>query len=140
MIKNTLLIGVLVAFAGGCAMPTMPVLQEVRHKNRVGVEEQHKGSSDTNAERYTVAQGVEFKWDKGLVTGVEVRRRDQNEGDGDNDTGLWFDVSYPLWQAAGGEKHADNETRELRLRIEELEGRMAAQSHIAVSTKNVNKD
>jgi hypothetical protein len=102
----------------GCA------LQEVRNKSKVGTEWRHRGSDSTNDERYSVEQGLEFRWDKGYTTGVTVRRRDVNEGSGDNDTGLWLDISFPIWKAP---KKADaaEQIRALEERIALLEAATA---------------
>ena len=75
------------------------VLKEVRSKSKVGPEFRHKGSSRTESERWTVQEGLEFKWNNGVSTGVTYRRRDVNEGSGDHDDGVWFEFSFPVWKA-----------------------------------------
>ena len=95
----------------GCA------LQEVRSKTKVGPEWQHSGTSDTDSVRWSVEQGFDFKWDKGIGTGVSYRRRDVDDGSGNNDNGVWFDISFPIWKAKKKEAAAE--------RIEVLERRLA---------------
>jgi len=112
-IRLILVGGVLVYCLPGCA------LQEIRSKTKVGPEFRHKGSNSTNAERWTAQQGIEFKWDTGISTGLTYRRRDTNHGTGDNDNGVWFEFSFPLWKAA-------NKKSELERRVETLEERLAA--------------
>lgn len=101
-----------VSLLSGCA------LQEVRSKSKVGPEFRHSGSSGTDSERWTVQQGVEFKWDGGINTGVTYRRRDVNDGNGDDDNGVWFEFSFPLWKAP-------KEPDALAQRMETLEQRLA---------------
>jgi hypothetical protein len=85
-----LLLG-LIAASAGCQ------LDAIRGKNRVGTEWRHGGTTNTNHERHTVQQGVVFSWENGVDTGLTYRRRDDNDGPGDNDNALFIDVSYPLW-------------------------------------------
>lgn len=94
-------------------------LQEIRSKNKFGTEWRHKGSNGTDRERYAVQPGFEFKWDNGVTTGVSYRRRDDNDGSGDDDNGLFVDVSFPLWKAKKKEKASET------ARIERLEERIA---------------
>jgi hypothetical protein len=111
-------------------------LTEVRSKTKAGIEYRHKGSNSTNAERYSVQQGLELAWSNGVKTGASYRRRDISNGSGDNDNGLWLDCSVPLWKAP---KRTDDvkgrleeleqemdENEQLRLRVQRLEERLAA--------------
>ncbi|MCH7526031.1 MAG: hypothetical protein IID39_01210 [Planctomycetes bacterium] len=107
-----IVLSLLVALAPGCA------LEEVRSKTKFGPEFRHKGSNRTNAVRWTAQQGFDFKWDKGISTGITYRRRDTDEGSGDNDNGVWIDISFPIWQAP---EKADAMAR----RVERLERRLA---------------
>lgn len=87
------LLAVSVLLVSGCS------LQEVRSKQRVGVEYRYSGGSESNLQRWTVQQGLEFKWQDGVSTGLVYRRRDNDDGESDHDDGVWFDVSYPIWRA-----------------------------------------
>lgn len=109
MISMSVFVGFLVS---GCA------LQEVRSKSAFGPEFRHKGSNRTDAVRWTVQQGFEFKWDKGISTGITYRRRDTDDGNGDNDNRVLLEFSFPIWKA----KKAPNVTAQ---RVEELERRLA---------------
>ena len=102
---------VLLALLSGCA------LEEVRSKNKFGSEWRHSGSRSTAEERYSVEPGFEFKWDKGISTGVSYRRRDIDNGSGDSDNGLFVDVSFPIWKKPKGQAKSE--------RVEELEQRVA---------------
>lgn len=104
--------GLLAASSIGCG------LREIRNKTKFGPEFRHRGSDRTNGVRWTVQQGFDFKWDKGITTGIAYRRRDMDNGNGDNDNGVWFDVSFPVWKA---KKKPDP----LKRRIEDLEKRLA---------------
>lgn len=112
--KEMLLIvlSLMVTLASGCA------LKEVRSKTKFGPEFRHKGSNRTNEVRWYAQQGFDFKWEKGITTGVTYRRRDVDGGSGDNDNGVWIDFSFPIWKAP---KKADA----LALRVVELERRLA---------------
>jgi hypothetical protein len=93
-------------------------LKEVRSKTKFGPEFRHKGSNRTNEVRWYAQQGFDFKWEKGITTGVTYRRRDVDGGSGDNDNGVWIDFSFPIWKAP---KKADALAR----RVVELERRLA---------------
>jgi hypothetical protein len=103
----------------GCA------LEEVRSKNKFGSEWRHSGSRSTAEERYSVEPGFEFKWDKGISTGVSYRRRDIDNGSGDSDNGLFVDFSFPLWKRPKGEAKTTERIEKLERRLAELEAARA---------------
>ena len=105
----------------GCA------LEEVRSETKVGPEFRHRGSNRTNRDRWTAQQGIQFKWDKGISTGLTYRRRDTDDGGGDNDNGIWFDVSFPLWKAKKRPDAVTERVAELERRLAELEDRLRGQ-------------
>jgi hypothetical protein len=114
MVRRILLFsGVLPMLASGCA------LQEVRSKTAFGPEYRHSGQKNTNEERWTVQQGIELKWDKGITTGIQYRRRDVNDGTGDNENRVMLEFSFPLWKA-------EPKPSGLARRVRELERRLAA--------------
>ncbi len=102
----------------GCA------LREVRSQSKFGPEWQHSGSNSTDSVRYSAEQGFDFKWQNDWTTGVSYRRRDIDNGDGNNDNGAWFDFSFPLWKAAKKDASAER-VAELERRITQLEARLA---------------
>lgn len=104
--------GVVLLLVSGCA------LQEVRSKTKFGPEFRHSGSNNTNNERWTVEQGFDFKWDRGITTGIAYRRRDINDGNGDNENRVMFEFSFPLWKA-------ESKDRQLARRVERLEQQLA---------------
>lgn len=100
---------------GGCQ------LKEIRSKTKFGPEFRHKGSNSTNAIRWTVQQGFDFKWKQGISTGITYRRRDVSSGSGDNDNGVWLDFSFPIWVAKKKNKESTEYIQELETRIAKLE-------------------
>ena len=114
-------------------------LQEVRGKSKGGAEWRHSGSRNENDERYSFEQGFEFKWDNGWSTGISGRRRDVNDGTGDNDTGVWLDVSYPLWKAPKKASAEQRRIAELEKRLALLEGR-GEESPVLASQSSTDQD
>lgn len=116
-IKQGLAFGLVLALLPGCT------LVEIRSKSKVGPEFRHRGSERTDSIRWYAQQGFEFVWrddhNNKITTGITYRRRDTDNGSGDNDNGVWLDFSFPVWKA---EKKADRAVR----RIELLERRIAA--------------
>ena len=109
---QTLVLFLLVLGTTGCS------LNEIRGKNKFGPEYRRSGSRNTHATRWTAQQGLEFKWDNGVNTGVTYRYRETVDGVDDKDNGIWFEVSYPLWKK---KKQPDD----LALRVNSLERRLA---------------
>jgi hypothetical protein len=103
----------------GCA------LQEVRSKTKMGPEYRHRGNDRTDQVRWTVQQGVDFKWDKGVTTGLTYRRRDMDQGNGDNDNGVWFDFSFPIWRAPKKPDRLTERVEVLEKRLAEVERKLA---------------
>ena len=103
------------ALQPGCA------LKEIRGKSKFGTEYRHSGAKRTNKERWSVQQGFEFKWDRGFSTGLSYRRRDDNGGGGDNDNGVFFDFSFPLWKAKPQPDKSEARIRNLERRLAALE-------------------
>ncbi len=106
----------------GCA------LKEIRSKTKAGPEFRHRGFDRTSSNRWTAQQGLEFKWDNGVNTGLTYRRRDVDDGGGDNDNGVWLDISFPIWKA---EQRPDNDAErmaKLEQRVAELENRLPHQT------------
>ena len=116
-INQRLAFGIVLAFLPACT------LVEVRSKSKVGPEYRHRGFDRTDSIRWYAQQGFEFVWDDDrknkITTGITYRRRDVDQGSGDNDNGVWLDFSFPIWKAA------ENTDRDVR-RIELLERRIAA--------------
>jgi len=114
------LIGVaLLVACSGCK------LEEVRGSTKFGPSFQHRGSNRTNSTRWTVQQGLDFKWEDGINTGVTYRRRDTDDGNGNNDNAVFFDVSYPIWEAPKKPSKTKKKLKDLKERIETLEAELA---------------
>lgn len=105
----------LFACASGCA------LKEIKGKSKFGSEWRHSGGRSTSEIRYSVEEGLAFKFDKGYDAGVSYRRRDIDDGSGDGDNGLFIDFSIPLWKADRSEEKSAERIRELELRLASLE-------------------
>lgn len=111
--KTLVALALLGAVVSGCT------LTEVRGKTKLGQEFRHSGTSNTNQIRYSAQQGLDLKWHNGVSTGISYRRRDDDNGDGNNDNGIFLDFSYPLWKRRSKED-------ELAMRVQVLERRLAA--------------
>jgi len=95
-------------------------LTEIRSKHRLGNEWRHSGTQNTDRKRFTVQQGVDFKFESGVTTGLTYRRRDVDDGSGDHDDGVWFDFSFPLWRAEPRKPQLDNRVKALERRVADL--------------------
>jgi len=115
LLKGLLLISMLI---GGCGV------KEIRGKTKFGPEFRHKGSDSTDSVRWTVQQGFDFKLKKGWSTGITYRRRDTARGSGNNDNGVWFDFSFPIWKAPK-KKDKKKDSKETSEYVTELEQRIA---------------
>jgi len=116
-IRLILALGLVAVFLPGCT------LTEIRSKSKAGPEFRHRGSDRTDSIRWYAQQGFEFVWrddrNNKITTGITYRRRDVDNGNSDNDNGVWLDFSFPIWKA---ERNTDHASR----RIELLERRFAA--------------
>ena len=110
---------ILLTLTFGCA------LEEVRSKNKFGSEWRHSGSRSTAEERYSVEPGFEFKWEKGVSTGLSYRRRDIDNGSGDSDNGLFVDFSFPIWKRPKAEAKTAERMEALERRLAEVEAAQA---------------
>lgn len=88
---------------------------EVRGRTAFGPEFRNFGTN-THDIRYYVRQGVDLKWSNDWTTGVMYQRRDLDNGNGDNENLVLFEVGYPLWK--GGKKQ---EKTAQRFQIDDLE-------------------
>lgn len=115
--RRILAFGLVVVVLSGCT------LTEIRSKSKVGPEFRHRGSDRTDSIRWYAQQGFDFVWrddrNNKITTGITYRRRDVDNGNSDNDNGVWLDFSFPIWKAEGNTDHAAR-------RIELLEARIAA--------------
>ncbi len=109
--------GVLLLLGSGCT------LKEIRSKTKAGPEFRHSGSSNTNSDRWAIEQGVEFKWDNGVNTGLTYRRRDIDDGNGDNENRVMFDISFPLWKAKPRQTQLARRVKLLEEQLAKLEVR-----------------
>lgn len=110
----------LLAAMSGCA------LQEIRGKSSFGPEFRHQGKTNTSEIRYDARQGIELRWDKGWTTGMTYRRRDIDNGSGDNENLFLFEVGYPIWKAPAKTDKTVERIGDLQRQVEELRSRLAA--------------
>lgn len=96
-------------------------LKEIRSKSRFGSSFQHRSSDRTDSVRWTVQQGVQFRWSKGIRTGITYRRRDVDEGNGNRDNSIFVDVSFPIWKAKKKPSRLKKRLKKLEKRVAELE-------------------
>jgi len=101
-------------------------LKEVRSKSKFGPSFQHSGLNRTDSTRWTAQQGVEFKWSDGLKTGITYRRRDTDDGNGNNDNAVFVDFSFPIWKAEKEPDPLKKRVRKLEKRVKELEALIEA--------------
>lgn len=110
---------VLLAFAcSGCA------IKEVRGRTAFGPEFRHQGTRDTDEVRYDVRQGLELRWDKGISTSVLYRRRDIDDGSGDNENLVLFEVGYPIWIAPKPEDPLARRVAQLERELAKVKGQV----------------
>ena len=114
-LKTITACSLLLTLLSGCA------LHEIRSKTKVGPEFIHSGSDNTNSERWTVEQGLEFRWDKGITTGVTYRRRDVDDGNGNNENRVLLEFSFPLWRAESQQTTLARRVQRLQNRLDTLE-------------------
>jgi len=102
-------------------------ITEVRGKTAFGPEFRNNGNN-THDIRYYVRQGVDLKLSNDWTTGVSYQRRDVDEGSGDNENLVLFEVGYPIWKVS---KKAEKTAQQFQLRkledeLRELDALLAA--------------
>ena len=114
-----LLLAAALVFVPGCT------LLEIRSKSKVGPEFRHRGSDRTDSIRWYAQQGFEFVWrddrNNKLTTGITYRRRDVDNGNSDNDNGVWLDFSFPVWKAPAPPSPLERRVQDLERRLAEFE-------------------
>ena len=122
-ITATAIVCVCLPLAGGCSVT------EIRSTWKGGPEFRHKGSDRTDSVRWSAQTGLkahhEDKKGHEYTTAVTYRRRDVDDGAGDNDNGVWFEYSFPLWKAP--KKH-ERDIVALQRRVARLEQLLADKS------------
>lgn len=108
-------------------------LNEVRSTHGFGAEWRHQGEGRTEHQRFSVEPGLEFVWDNGVETGLSYRRRDDNEGPGNHDDGLFVQLSFPLWKRPKEKDTSELRIAELERRLSALEARSAAPQNGSVT-------
>lgn len=101
-------------------------ITEINGKTSFGPEFRNFGNN-TQDIRYTAIQGLEFKLANKWTVGMSYQRRDVDEGSGDNENALLFEIGYPLWNAPKPEKTAEDfQIEELERELRELDYELAA--------------
>lgn len=113
---------IVILLLGGCNVkPT-----ELRGKTSFGPEFRNRGNN-TQEVRYDARQAFDLKWDNGWSTGIQYRRRDVDDGSGDNENRVLVEVGYPLWKAPKKEeKSTERRIEDLQKQVEEMRARVAA--------------
>lgn len=100
-------------------------LTEINGKTSAGPQI-HNFGSNTHATKYYAIQNLEFKFSNKWTFGVMYQRADIDDGAGDNENLLLFELGYPLWNApkkpvkTAEELQIEGLERELRLLNVEL--------------------
>jgi hypothetical protein len=117
-----------------CLSPVlMPVvgckasLKEITGKTSFGPEFRNFGNN-THDVRYTAIQGIDLKWSNNWTTGVSYQRRDVDEGSGDNENLVLFEVGYPIWNAPKKPEKTAEQTQieDLENELRQLDSELAA--------------
>jgi len=106
---------------------------EVRGKTAFGPEFRNFGTNTSDI-RYTAIQGVDLKWSNDWTTGVLYQRRDVDEGSGDNENLVLFEVGYPIWNAP---KKPEKTVQQIQIRELENELRVLG-SELAVAENSMS--
>lgn len=114
---------VLLALLGGSGCKAS--VSEVRGKTAFGPEFRNRGNN-TSEVRYDVRQNVDLKWSNGWSSGLTYRRRDVDDGSGDNENLFLFDVGYPIWKAPKKPEKSSERIEELEEQVREMRARVAA--------------
>lgn len=78
--------------------------------------------------------------EKGLSTGITYRRRDTDNGNGDNDNGVWIDFSFPIWKASKKKDTDQEKTMEYVTKLEQRIARLEAMYDAVLARHKQNKD
>ena len=102
-------------------------LTEISGKTAFGPEFRNFGNN-THDVRYTAVQGLEFKLSNKWNLGVSYQRRDVDEGSGDNENLVLFEVGYPIWNAPKKPEKTveDRQIEELEQQLRHLGSELAA--------------
>jgi hypothetical protein len=71
---------------------------EINGKTSIGPQFQNHGNNTQDVKYFTI-QNLEMKLSNKWTMGVMYQRTDTDEGSGDNENLLLFEVGYPLWNA-----------------------------------------
>ena len=121
----TLSLSVAGLLGSGCKTTS---LAEIRGKNQVGTEFQHDGLKGTDQMRHYAVQGVELKWDNGWTTGLTYRLRDVQDGNGNIENLVLFEVGYPIWKAPKKPEKTTERMDKLERELAELRTQLATVS------------
>ncbi len=97
---------------------------EVRGKNQFGPEFQHDGVKRSDQIRYYAGQQIEAKWENGWTTAVTYRYRAIDEGNGNQEQLVLFEVGYPIWKAPKKPDKTAMQIEELQKKVGELQSRL----------------
>jgi hypothetical protein len=124
--------------ATGCKSAS---IAEIRGKNQFGPEFQNQGNN-THQIRYYAGQQVELKWENGWTTAATYRYRPVDEGNGNQEHLVLFEVGYPLWKAPKKPDKTTMQIEELQKQVGEMQSQLAGtnlQSERSFSLAKVDK-
>jgi len=98
---------------------------EIRGKNQFGPELQHDGVKGSDQIRYYAGQQIEAKWENGWTTALTYRYRAIDEGNGNQEQLVLFEVGYPIWKAPKKPDKTAMQIEELQKRVGELQSQLA---------------
>lgn len=118
--------------AGGCKGLSVT---EIRGKTAFGPEWRNFGDNTSDI-RYTAIHGYEAKLSNDWTAGVSYQRRDVDNGSGDNENLVLFEIGYPIWKKPKKDEKSAQELQieELEKELRELDGVLAAVDDSAIST------
>lgn len=110
--------------AGGCNKGIS--ITEIRGKTAFGPEFQNFGNN-TSSVRYTAIHGIEAKLYNDWTASVLYQRRDVDQGSGDNENLVLFEIGYPIWKKPKKDVKSAQELQieELENELRELDGALA---------------
>jgi len=94
---------------------------EVSGRTAFGPEYRNFGANNTSDIRYTAIQSLDFKWSNTWTTSVYYQRRDVDDGSGDNENAVLFEVGYPLGQKPKKPEKTALQIEELEKELRELD-------------------
>ena len=119
-----LLVTMCASLAAGCESLGVT---EIRGKTAFGPEFRNFGNNTSDV-RYTEIHGFEAKLTNNWTAGVLYQRRDVDDGSGDNENLVLFEIGYPIWNNPkdGGKSAEEMQIEQLEKELRKLDSELAA--------------